>query len=187
MPIQSLLLDAAEAHFARRGVLETRLSDIRQEVGASVGAVYHHFPNKAELYAQVWLRALTDYQDQFWTALSECADARTGIEGAVVHHLAWVSTHRDRAAILSAPRPPAVDQRVHDKNAAFFRQVTHWWRVHEHYGTVRRLGFDVLYALWLGPAQEYSRHWLAGSMTTEPAAVAPELARAAWMSLRTQE
>ncbi|MFC9359821.1 TetR family transcriptional regulator [Rhodococcus sp. NPDC057014] len=58
MPIQSLLLDVAEGHFARRGVLGTRLADIRHEAGVSVGAVYHHFPNKEELYVQVWLRAL---------------------------------------------------------------------------------------------------------------------------------
>ena len=187
MPIQSLLLDAAEGHFARRGVLATRLADIRHEAGVSVGAVYHHFPNKEELYLQVWLRALADYQDGFRAALSECADARSGVEGAVVRHLQWVSGNPQRATILAAPRPPGVDERADSTNAAFFRDVTHWWRVHEHYGTVRRFDFDVLYALWLGPAQEYSRQWLAGAMTTDPTAVAPELARAAWNSLRIQE
>ncbi len=97
MPIHSLLLDAAEDHFARRGVLATRLADIRQEAGVSVGAVYHHFPNKEELYLQVWLRALADYQDGFRAALAECADARSGVEGAVVRHLQWVSGNPQRA------------------------------------------------------------------------------------------
>ena len=109
------------------------------------------------------------------------------MEGAVVRHLQWVSGNPQRATILAAPRPPGIDERADSTNAAFFRDVTHWWRVHEHYGTVRRFDFDVLYALWLGPAQEYSRQWLAGAMTTDPTAVAPELARAAWNSLRNQE
>ncbi|MEV0948120.1 TetR/AcrR family transcriptional regulator [Rhodococcus sp. NPDC049939] len=187
MPIQSLLLDAAEDHFAKRGVLETRLADIREEVGVSVGGVYHHFPGKKELYAQVWLRAIGDYHDMFLAVLAECPGAREGVEGVVTSHLEWVSHNRDRATILASPRPPGIDERAAEGNAVFFRTVMSWWRTHEHYGAVRCLDFDVLNALWLGPAQEYSRHWLAGSTTTDPTSVAPELSRAAWNSLRTQE
>ncbi|AOW94885.1 TetR family transcriptional regulator [Rhodococcus sp. WMMA185] len=187
MPIQSLLLDAAEGHFAQHGVLGTRLADIREEVGVSVGGIYHHFPSKKELYAEVWLRALGEYQDMFRAVLAESTGARGGIEGVVASHLEWVAANPDRATILVSPRPPGINERAAEGNRIFFRTVMAWWRTHQNYGSVRRLDFDVLNALWLGPAQEYSRHWLAGSIATDPTSVAPDLARAAWNSLRSQE
>jgi hypothetical protein len=59
------------------------------------------------------------------------------------------------------------------------------WRTHARYGAVRDLDFDLVYALWLGPAQEYSRHWLGGEIRTAPIDVARELADAAWQALGT--
>jgi hypothetical protein len=39
-------------------------------------------------------------------------------------------------------------------------------------------------ALWFGPAQEFSRHWIAGDEPTMPRGVIKTFADAAWMTLR---
>lgn len=44
------LLDAAERVFAAKGVSRTSLQDIAQAAGASRGAIYWHFKNKADLF-----------------------------------------------------------------------------------------------------------------------------------------
>ncbi len=44
------LLDAAEQVFAEKGVSRTCLNDIAQAAGASRGAIYWHFRNKADLF-----------------------------------------------------------------------------------------------------------------------------------------
>lgn len=182
MKIRDRLLLAAERQFAERGALEATLSRIRADAGASVGALYHHFPDKADLYRQVWANALADYQRHFWASIADSADARTGVVAGVTEHLRWVTEHQYRATVLMSPRPPGV--RDSDSNREFLLSVARWWRTHARYGAVRDLEFDLLYALWLGPAQEYSRQWVGGNIRTAPIDIAPELAAAAWASLR---
>ncbi|WP_067532698.1 TetR/AcrR family transcriptional regulator [Nocardia crassostreae] len=183
MKIRDRLLLAAERQFAEHGALDATLTQIRDAAGASVGALYHHFPDKAELYRQVWAHALTDYQRHFWEAVRDSADAEAGVRAGVTEHLRWVTENRYRAQILTAARPPGL--RDDDANKEFMRGAARWWRTHASYGAVRELDFDLLYALWLGPAQEYSRQWLGGDIGTAPIEVAPQLADAAWQVLRS--
>jgi hypothetical protein len=48
-----------------------------------------------------------------------------------------------------------------------------------------RLG--VTAALWLGPAQEFSRYWIAGGDDKLPRDVCETFATAAWAALRTND
>lgn len=172
---------AAERQFAEHGALDATLTQIRAAAGASVGALYHHFPDKSELYRQVWAHALTDYQQHFWVVVGQSADAREGVTAGVREHLRWVGENQYRAQILLSARPPGV--RDSESNRVFLADIWRWWRTHASYGAVRDLPFDLVYALWLGPAQEYSRQWLAGDMRATPISVANELADAAWLTL----
>nr|WP_232541655.1 TetR/AcrR family transcriptional regulator [Nocardia bovistercoris] len=175
------MLLAAERQFAEHGALDATLTQIRAAAGASVGALYHHFPDKSDLYRQVWAHALTDYQQHFWVVVGHSACAREGVTAGVREHLRWVGENQYRARILLSARPPGV--RDSESNRAFLADVWRWWRTHANYGAVRELPFDLVYALWLGPAQEYSRQWLAGDMRAAPTSVAGELAEAAWLTL----
>jgi hypothetical protein len=61
------------------------------------------------------------------------------------------------------------------------------------YSSLRDLGPAPLHALWLGRAHEYCCQWLAGGdgklpgAASEPAAVADELADAAWTVLKGRD
>lgn len=48
---RQLLVDEASRLFARQGVAKTALSEIVANVGATKGALYHHFSNKVDLFA----------------------------------------------------------------------------------------------------------------------------------------
>jgi hypothetical protein len=108
------------------------------------------------------------------------------VKGVVDHHVRWVAANRDSAALLQSGRPsgPRADERVTEQNRGFFKEVLRWWRIHAGYGAVRDLDPELLHALWLGPAEEYCRHWVAGRSRKVPADAAHELADAAWATLK---
>ena len=47
------ILAGALTVFAARGYAATRMADVAAELGLTRGAVYGHFPNKAELFLEV--------------------------------------------------------------------------------------------------------------------------------------
>jgi AcrR family transcriptional regulator len=182
-PARRRILDAALRRFAADGVLGATLDDVRREAAASVGAVYHHFPDKQALVDAVRADVLARYQDAFAATLERHAGAREGVRAAVAFHLDWCAEHPEEARLLLEGRPAAAAE----LNRAFFARVTAWWRPHVHYGAVRDLDVTLLHALWLGPAMEVTRHWLgarggAGRRPTKAAAAT--LADAAWAALK---
>jgi AcrR family transcriptional regulator len=182
-PARRRILDAAARRFAAAGALATTLDDVRTDAQVSVGAVYHHFADKQGLAEAVWLDALERYQRGFLVALRTQPDPRSGITGAVRHHLAWVARHRDLAQILLGARPAG----ARALNEPFLGEVRAWWRAHAHYGALADIELDLAHALWLGPSHEYCRQWLAGRARRIPPAVAEALADAAWASVKGPE
>jgi AcrR family transcriptional regulator len=62
---RSLLLDAAEEVFARRGFDGAALEDIAEAAGYTRGAIYSHFGSKAELFLAVLERQRRQFLDGF--------------------------------------------------------------------------------------------------------------------------
>ena len=176
------LLAAARHRFAVDGALAPALDQVRREAGVSVGALYHHFPDKRGLAAAVFVEVLSEYQRGFIAMLRAQATAEGGIRGGVSHHLRWVASHRTEATLLLGERLES--DALREANRAFFGAIEDWWRPHAAYGALRPMDADLTAALWLGPTQEYCRHWLAGRARRVPAAVAERLADAAWLALR---
>jgi AcrR family transcriptional regulator len=176
------LLDAALVRFEADGALAATLEDIRAQAGVSVGALYHHFPNKAALAEALYLEVLEGFQEGFLEQLRTHPDAEEGIKAGVRFHLRWVAANRSAAALLFSGRPD--DDAIGERNRRFFAEAMGWWQTHVHYGVLRSLPFDLINALWLGPAQEFARHRVAGRSGRVPPAVADVLAESAWQSLR---
>ncbi len=177
------LLSAALERFEADGALAATLEDIRRQAGVSVGALYHHFPDKAGLAAALYDELARGFQEGFLAELRAHADAEDGVKSGVRFYLRWVSANRVPAAYLLGERPTD-DATLREHNRRFFAEVTAWWQTHVHYGALRELSFDLINALWLGPAHEYTRHWLAGRGKRVPTAVADVLADAAWQTLK---
>lgn len=176
------LLEAARIRFAASGTLTPTLEEIRQQAGVSVGALYHHFPDKAALAAAVYARVMADYQAGFLVMLRRQATAEGGIRGGVEHHLRWVAAHRGEAELLLGDRLDSPELR--ESNTEFFGAVRDWWHPHQSYGALRPLQTPITAALWFGPAQEFSRHWLAGHAAKLPRGAITTFADAAWATLR---
>lgn len=177
------LLAAALMRFDADGTLGATLDDIRREAGVSVGAVYHHFPDKTGLAGALYAELTHEFQEGFLAELREHAGAEEGVRAGVRYYLRWVSANRAAAGFLLGERP-AEDGVLRAHNRAFFAETTAWWQAHVDYGILRDLPFDIIHALWLGPAHEYTRHWVAGRGRRVPTTVAGVLADGAWQTLK---
>lgn len=176
------LLAAALQILATQSPAAVSLEDIRREADVSVGALYHHFPNKHALIDALYLELLRGVQEDFLSELRTRQSAEDGVKGVVRWYMRWVSEHRGAAGVLLGHRPDR--EELHEMNRRFFEEVRTWWRTHVHYGALRELPFDLIHALWIGPAQEYACHWLSGHVKRVPRTVADELANAAWNTLK---
>jgi AcrR family transcriptional regulator len=79
------ILDASEALFARRGFAGVGLSEIADAVGLGKSSLFHHFPTKAQLYAAVVERILSEIETELVRALA--------VGGTPVERLdRWVDT-----------------------------------------------------------------------------------------------
>ena len=124
-------------------------------------------------------------QEDFLCELRACRSAEDGVKAIVRHYLRRVSENHDAARVLLGHRPDGSELR--DMNRHFFDGVLSWWQTHVHYKALRALPLDVIIALWVGPAQEYTRHWLSGRAKRVPRTVEDVLADAAWNALREPE
>lgn len=179
------LLDAARHRFARDGALGATLDEVRREAKVSVGALYHHFPDKSALAAAVYAQVMGEYQAGFAAMLREHAGAENGIRGGVEHHLRWVASNRGEAALLLGDRldSPA----LRESNRQFFTAIGDWWRPHHAYGVLKPIQPGITAALWFGPAQEFSRNWIGGAEPKVPRAAIKAFADAAWAALHANE
>lgn len=176
------LLAAALTRFGEDGAVAVNLEEIRQEAGVSVGALYHHFADKSALVDALYAAVTARFQAGLMDVLQASPSAEDGVRRAVRYFLRWVHHHRHETAILLGSR--AESPALTELNREFFRDVMAWWQTHAHYGAVKSLPLELLHALWLGPAQEYTRHWYAGHARRSPAAVGAALEEAAWNALK---
>lgn len=160
--------------------MATTLDEVRVDAGASVGAIYHHFPSKQALLEAVANEALEIYQQAFAAELERHTEASHGIRAAVAFHVDWCASHPAHARLLMSERPSGAEE----LNRHFFKGIVAWLRPHVHYGVLRDLGFAASNALWMGPVMELTRHWLSGAVPRPTREQIELLAEAAWQSLR---
>jgi AcrR family transcriptional regulator len=185
VPTSTAILDAALEAFDEKGYAAATIEDVRVRSGASVGSIYHHFGGKEQLAAALYLRALASYQEGFLAALRRHPAAEAGVKAAVEHHIDWVARKRALARYLL--EHSASGEALREQNRAFFAGVRAWLCPHVEASVIQDLPLDLGSALWIGGAQEWTRHWLEGRTETSLRQARRALADAAWEALSTKE
>jgi AcrR family transcriptional regulator len=183
------ILKAALACFLERGFAATTTEQIRERSGASIGSIYHHFGGKEQLAGALHLQGLQDYQQGFLRELRRHRDAKSGVRAVIRYHLRWVDEHPDWARYLfylrEAEATRSVEEKIRDAHRRFSAAVAAWAAPHVRKGIMAPLPPDVTGALWIGPAQQFARQWLAGHALTSLERAAALLGDAAWKALST--
>jgi TetR/AcrR family acrAB operon transcriptional repressor len=87
------LLDAAELVFSEKGVSRTSLSDIAEAAGASRGAIYWHFKNKADLFNAMMDRTTLPMEDSLLQIGHDAGrDPLAELQGAILDAMRKIST-----------------------------------------------------------------------------------------------
>lgn len=160
------LLDAALACFARRGLLGTRIEDVRRAAGASPSSVYNLFDGLPSLtiallartferlFAHVTSRVLAEHRPD--------AAVRALVDG----HLQWVLGHEDEARFMYGAMALELAKTAREELAELKARLA--VPVMEH---LTSLAVENAWPPWpastlefvvLGPAHEASRRYLAG-------------------------
>jgi AcrR family transcriptional regulator len=93
------ILGAAAALAATRGPAKTTLTAIADSLGAPTGSIYHRFPSKDVLLAELWLQTVDSFQRGFQAALAGPDPFAAGLDAAL-HTPRWVRAHPRCARIL---------------------------------------------------------------------------------------
>ncbi|TDT40272.1 TetR family transcriptional regulator [Halospina denitrificans] len=181
------ILQAALACFMENGVENTTVDMIRERSGASTGSLYHHFGNKDQLAATLFIQGLRNYSQRLTEALAADPDAETGIRLMVTTYLDWVEDNPDWARFIFSTRAQVIRgeaaETLKEDNRRQFRMVRDWLRPRIDAGEIRDVPVELFHALVNGPSQDYVRSWLAGRVKTAPSEYRETLADAAWHSL----
>jgi AcrR family transcriptional regulator len=77
------IVTAAGRLIATSGPAAATIGAIARAVGAPTGSIYHRFPSRDVLLAQVWLRAATAFQAEFFRRLAGAPPRRAGLVTAL--------------------------------------------------------------------------------------------------------
>lgn len=88
-------IDAALKIASGQGPAAVTVAAIAGEIRAPIGSVYHRFPSRDVLLAEVWLRLVSSFQESFLQFLERGA----GLEAAL-HTPRWVRRHPAWARII---------------------------------------------------------------------------------------
>lgn len=93
------LLDAAEEIVATGGPRALTVEGLSSATGAPVGSIYHRFPSRAVLAAQLWIRAVERFQVGLIAELEAPDGLESGVRAAL-HTLRWSRAHVIAARML---------------------------------------------------------------------------------------
>lgn len=182
------ILNAALACFASKGYDATTLADIRERAGASTGSIYHHFKNKAELAAELYLEGVRSTQSHGLAALLAHPDAQSGVRALVAAYLDWVAEQPELARFLFAMRRAEfmepVEARLAQMNRDTFARSSAWFRGRIAAGELPQVSPSVFRAILYGPASHYARHWLRGESEGDLEEAKQQLSAAAYAALQ---
>jgi AcrR family transcriptional regulator len=87
-------LDAAIQIIAEEGLGALTIAALAKRINAPVGSVYHRFPSRDALLAELWLNIMESFQNEFLKILQE-----NGLQ-AVITCLYWVREHPYKARVM---------------------------------------------------------------------------------------
>lgn len=184
------IIQAALACFSEIGFSETSMADIRRHSRASTGSIYHHFKSKEQLAAEVYLEGIRDYQAGLVAALEGYQGAEEGIRAMIRHHLKWVEANAEWSRYLFQKRHSvfmaATEEMIASMNRELMQSATRWFSRHLQADILRPLAPDIYISIILGPCMEFTRLYLSGETGAKIDIAIEELAKAAWLALRSE-
>lgn len=182
------LLDAALTCFAQRGLLATRIEDIRRAAGASPSSVYNLFDGLPSLTVTLLARTFERLFAHLTSRVLAEDRPDAAVRALVDGHLEWVLSHEDEARFMYQAMALELAKAQREGLAELKARLT--VPVLEHLASLAGEGAippwraSTLEFIVLGPAHEASRRHLAGG-PVDLAGLRRLLPHVAWESVST--
>lgn len=98
--VESILAGAARV-FGRKGFAPASMREVAEECGASLGAIYHHFPGKDAILHAILCENFERVGESLERRLVGVEDPRRQIEIFVTNHVEFFARHLDEMRVMS--------------------------------------------------------------------------------------
>ncbi len=182
------VLAHALACFNETGIEASKIDDVRQRSGQSVGTIYHHFKNKEGVAAALFFVGFDDQSQAIAQALAKAdGEIQRMVAALIEAYMAWTERAAGMARFLMLARDQMAQgpsgEVLIERLLARYRPMDEQLARAMAEGRIRKVPEDLIPALVLGPAESYCRGWLAGRRSLPPSQCSALLADAAWRSL----
>ena len=106
------ILDAAQAVFFQRGLLEATMDEIAEEAELSKGTLYLYYKSKEDLYLAVMMRGMRLLHDMFERVIAEGASVPRTLLRMFDAYLEYFNTHRNYFRMLHFYQTPQFHRQV---------------------------------------------------------------------------
>lgn len=192
------ICQAAMKSFVERGIAATKMEDILQASGISVGSFYYLFKNKIDLASILYVETQEHFFQSLLEQLPHLKEARKGIETLIQTYLQWAVDHPSEMYYLAYRHEVEIMEVAQEREKVsqmdFFAQIRAWLQPSIDRGEIRALSAEHCFALWFGPTDYLIRATLNTFgpcfTKTSPAwqerllASTEVLAEAAWQTLQ---
>lgn len=184
------ILSSALECFNEAGIEATTIEMIKNRSQSSIGAIYHHFGNKEGLVAALFFAALSDQEQQMNEAIGSKTTAKDTITAIIDTYTRWVTQQPDlarfmfNASVLVSSGPHG--QQLENRNKAVFSPLIALFKQAHRSGEIHQFPPETIASILVGPAENYSRAWLAKRVAKPPVDHAASFAAAAWAAFAYQ-
>ncbi len=183
------ILAGALQCFMANGVESTKIADIRDVSGVSVGSIYHHFGNKEGIVVALFLAGMQDHASMQEAALASATNVEEGVKSIVRCYIDWIAQNPDWARFVFRYRSLVENSELAEQNEAHkrqhFQRLKLWFQPYIDNGSIKKLPFEVYHSLIIGPSQDFALRWLAGKTRGHLPDYRELYTEAAWQALKT--
>src|SRR3954462_11858931 len=88
--------------FGSQGYAATSMDQVRRAAGVSNGSLYHLYPTKAALAAELYIDGMQQCQDGIIAAIETATSPELAVRGVVMFQATWVDRHVELARLTYA-------------------------------------------------------------------------------------
>ena len=186
------ILHAALESFNELGFRDTKIEQIVELSGSSIGSIYHHFGGKEDVAAALYVYLVGEYRPGFLAALRSSDDAETSIKNLVRFQTSWLADNPKYAAYLLSTYGGEVQRLINEKLSRTKNEtvagINTWFIEKVRAGEIRRLSPEIFRGLISGATHEIVRVRLSLGQKIEFSPETVEiLADNVWSSLRVKK
>ena len=162
---------------------------IREQCGASVGSIYHHFGNKEAIGVALYIHAMNDYHSGLQQLLLLAKNAKEGVKAITSSYIDWIVQNPEHARFVLYSRGYLAKNATTEafgletkNNGNLLRESCTPYIKNGH---IKSLPPECYPSLLLGPAHDYARLWLSGRTRKSLQEFREIFIDAAWNAVRT--